>query len=107
LTEGDTQPVDGWRTLEDENLQSDAADPPTQVLLWGTHISQLAYPHHLAGEEGDAWIETRIPRPLKYPVEGAPRQVKANVIVYRNQGRPVLTRLVSLEGEKDEPRPLW
>jgi hypothetical protein len=98
----------GWEPVAGGTpLPPDSADPPGQVLLWGTHISQLQQPHHLAGGQGDAWIETRIPRPLEYPVSGAPRWVKARVVVYRCQGRPVLTRLVSLEGEKDEPQPLW
>jgi len=85
----------------------DSVDSPAQVLLWGTHIRHLQHPHRLAGGEGDVWIETRIPRPLRYPVRGAPPWVKARVITYRYRGRPVLTRLVSLEGEKHEPETSW
>jgi hypothetical protein len=110
LTETDLDLPSVWQAIsenEDVTPHPDSADPPSQVLLWGTHISQLERPHRLAGRQGEAWIETRIPRPLIYPVQGAPRWVKAEVIVYRYRGRPLLTRLVSLEGETNEPQPLW
>jgi hypothetical protein len=110
LTEADIQLPKGWQAVPQNDKvlpHPDSADPPGQILLWGTHVSRLERPHHLAGGEGNVWIETRIPRPLKYPVSGAPPRVCARVIVYRYQGRPVLTRLVCLEGEENEPQPLW
>jgi hypothetical protein len=110
LTETDLRLPAGWLAITQNGgllPYPDAADPPGQVMLWGTHIGQLEQPHRLAGGEGDAWIETRIPRPLRYPVQGAPKWVRARVIVYRCQGRPVLTRLVSLEGGSNVPEPIW
>lgn len=89
-------------------LVSDAfVGQSSQILLWGTHIDYLEQPHHLAGETGRAWIETRLPRPLDYPVSGGPRWVKANVVIYYRHSRPVVTRLATLEGETNEPQPLW
>lgn len=103
--------AEGWQVVsenQDTLAVPDAIDPPSQVVLWGTHLSRLRYPHRLAGRQGNAWIETRIPRPLEYPVPDQPQWVKARIIVYRCQGRPVLTRLVGLEGEEDYERPaLW
>jgi hypothetical protein len=110
LTETDISLPPGWEALpKDDGLlpNPDSADSGRQVMLWGTHISQLEQPHHLAGGEGDVWIETRIPRPLRYPVGGSPKWVRARVVVYRCQGRPVLTRLVSLEGGSNVPEPIW
>lgn len=91
-------------TSEWQPVAVDLSVEPGQVLLWGTHVSHLDQHHRLAETEGNAWIETRIPRALTYPVAGSPRWVKANVIIYRQQGQPCLTRLVSLEGEEHEPR---
>ena len=102
LTEIDREIPAGWALISD-NLSSETS----QILLWGTHIDHLEKSHHLAGEANDAWIETRLPRPLNYPVSGAPRWVKANVVIYHRHHQPVLTRLVSLEGETHEPQPLW
>lgn len=101
-------PVPGpWQDLAQDGTlpQPDAVDLEEQVLLWGTHVSQLKRPHRLAGDTDDAWVETRIPRALQYPVDAAP-WVKARVAVYRYRGRPILTRLVDLEGEHDGTRSL-
>jgi hypothetical protein len=110
LTETDLK-AEGWQSIaEDQDTLPvpDSIDPSGQVVLWGTHISRLRYPHRLAGTQGNAWIETRIPRHLQYPVQGQPQWVKARIIVYRCQGRPVLTRLVELEGEEENERQaLW
>lgn len=109
LTEADGACPAGWEPLPAGSPAApcpDSADPEGQVLLWGTHIGHLERPHRLAGGSEQAWIETRIPRALRYPVDGAPRWVRARTIVYRCQGQPVLTRLVCLEGEDHEPRPL-
>lgn len=110
LTEADIHVPESWHALTEETAGvpvPDAWDRPSQIMLWGTHIDHLQHPHRLAGEEGQAWIETRIPRPLAYPVPGRPRNVRARVIVYRCRGRPLLTRLADLEGEDREPQPLW
>lgn len=96
-----------WRALPDGPSQPDSA-APGQVLLWGDHVSRLQHPHRLAGSQTQAWVETRIPRALRYPLTGTARWVKARVVVYRCQERPVLTRLAGLEGVEDnEIKPLW
>jgi hypothetical protein len=107
LTEAELETLDGWQAVERDGPVvpfPDSADPPGQVMLWGTHVSHLQQPHRLAGGKTNAWIETRIPRALEYPIPGTPRWVKARVIVYRLRGQPVLTRLAGLEGEQDEPQ---
>ncbi|RME69894.1 MAG: hypothetical protein D6784_17630 [Chloroflexi bacterium] len=103
LTEIPLNPA-GWQVLLDPG--SLEAEEST-ILLWGTHIRHLEHPHYLAGKTGEAWIETRLPRPLKYPVAGSPRWVKAGVVIYRQAGRPILTRLAGVEGGEDEPSVLW
>ncbi len=110
LTESDLTLPEGWRSVEADDALPipDTADPQGYAMLWGTHLSQLQRPHRLAGEDGDAWIETRIPRMLRYPVNGKPKWVRAQVIVYRSAGRPVLTRLAGLEGVYENEQPaLW
>lgn len=109
LTEVERQPP-GWEAVSAATAGLAALpDEVTsgQTLLWGTHLRCLQQPHHLAGGKGEAWIETRLPRPLRYPLSGSPCHVKARVMIYSCQGRSILTRLVSLEGEDDEPQPLW
>ena len=98
----------GWEPVpaDDPALPCpDAADAGGQVLLWGTHAGRLQRGHLQVKGSEDAWIETRIPRILRYPVTGSPRWVKARTVVYRYQGRPVLTRLAGLEGEDNDPQP--
>ncbi|MGD9101344.1 MAG: hypothetical protein PVF45_12765 [Anaerolineae bacterium] len=110
LTETAISLPPGWEAIsqgDDFIPHPDSADTSAHVMLWGTHVSQLEQPHHLAGGEGDVWIETRIPRPLRYPVPGSPKWVRARAVVYRCQGRPVLTRLASLEGGSHVPEPIW
>jgi hypothetical protein len=107
LTESALAVPPGWEDLAQDRAlpQPDAVALEEQVLLWGTHVSRLSRPHRLAGDTDSAWVETRIPRALRYPVDTAP-WVKARVAVYRYRGRPVLTRLVDLEGEYDGTPPL-
>ena len=103
LTEIELKPT-GWHPLPGSNALETVE---STILLWGTHISHLEYPHRLAGQNGETWIETRLPRPLKYPVAGSPRWVKAGVVIYRRAECPLLTRLASVEGGEDEPPVLW
>lgn len=65
------------------------------VLLWGTHRHHLPSTHRQYSESEevpDEWIETRIPRPLRYPVEGGPAHVRIAALDYQRQGVTVLTR---------------
>ena len=108
LTEKPWPSLPGWEPLPGSGhvpIPDSAA--PGQILLWGTHISALEHPHRLAGDTGNASIETRIPRPLAYPLSATSRRVRARVMVYRCRERPILTRLVAVEGDDDEPAVLW
>lgn len=106
LTEMELEPSAGWERVTAPLPVPDVA-VSSQIVLWGTHVSKLRYPHRLAGGTDSAWIETRIPRPLDYPVAGTPTRVRASVMVYQSQGKPLLTRLVAVEGDEDEPETLW
>ncbi len=107
LTEGEPCPQ-GWESTpvaEDEGpLDVDMAEEST-VLLVGTHRRHLASSHRKAGQDvPHEWIETRIPRPLVYPLPETPepaRWVQLRVKVYRAAGRPVLTRMLDVEGTSD------
>lgn len=82
-------------------------EPPEEstVMLVGTHRRHLASTHRRAGQDvPHEWIETRIPRPLVYPLPETPRPerwARLWVRVYRAAGRPVLTRMVDMEGTSD------
>jgi len=112
LTESEPCPP-GWVSLpvaEDERpLEVDEVEEGA-VMLVGMHRRHLASTHyrHKAGEQvPNEWIETRIPHPLVYPLDEMPdpkRWARLRVVVYRVSGRPVLTRLVNVEGTSDEQR---
>jgi hypothetical protein len=86
--------LDGW---EEVALGLDDSEP-TQIMLWGTHRKYLPSSHIQAGEDvPDEWIETRIPRPLKYPVKGSPPFVKICAVNYTAGDRILLTRMKSVE----------
>lgn len=85
LTENEMH-LEGWDELD---LSLDESEE-THILLWGTWRP-----------DREAWIETRIPRPLIYPVEGQPAHVQISALNYRRGGVTVLTRLrevVSYDG---------
>lgn len=110
LTESEPCP-EGWTSVpvaEDEGpLEVDVAEEST-VMLVGMHRCHLASTHRKAGQDvPHEWIETRIPRPLVYPLDETPepeRWVRLRVMVYRAAGRPVLTRMVDVEGTSDEKK---
>jgi hypothetical protein len=84
-----------WRRTEYE-----AEDTPHDQFLWGTHVSQLAYGHFAYRPSDEpVWIETRIPRPLVYPVEPAKR-VKLLARYYRQNDKIMTTRWCDLQGER-------
>ncbi|TEU18859.1 MAG: hypothetical protein E3J21_05065 [Anaerolineales bacterium] len=110
LTESEPCPQ-GWEPItvaEDEKpLEVDAAEEST-VMLVGMHRRHLASTHRKAGQDvPHEWIETRIPRPLVYPLDETPdpeRWARLKVRVYRVAERPVLTRMVDVEGTNDVQR---
>jgi hypothetical protein len=110
LTESEPCPPD-WASIpmaEDERpLEVDEAEEST-VMLVGMHRRYLASTHYKAGQDvPHEWIETRIPRPLVYPLDETPspeRWARLKVVVYRAAGRPALTRMVDVEGTSDEQR---
>jgi hypothetical protein len=110
LTEGEPCPQ-GWTPVpvaEDEGpVEAGAAEESTAMLV-GMHRRHLASTHRKAGQDvPHEWIETRIPRPLVYPLPEVPEPehwARLKVIVYRAAGRPVLTRMVDVEGTSDVQR---
>ncbi len=70
------------------------------VRLWGTLVRYLDDAHILHAGGGDTqqvWIETRIPRPLRYPAEDA-AWVQVHARDYAAGGVVVATRWLELEG---------
>jgi hypothetical protein len=67
--------------------------------LFGTHISALSNTHYLHQQDSHAkiWIETRIPRPLYYPISSTGRKVLLIVRYYLEGGLIKLTRWCALE----------
>jgi hypothetical protein len=101
LTEAELA-LTGWALIPWNELHGHTADveaESTQMLLWGTHRRDLPSTHRLQNAEAiaDEWIETRIPRPLHYPVADGPKHVALRAMIYRVGGQPVLTRLVAVE----------
>jgi len=90
-------PGDGWRQVE---LAANQIND-RMILLWGTHRRALPSSHRLytkASEIPDEWIETRLPRPLEYPVDGQPSWVRIQVRDYQRDHITLLTRLRKMEG---------
>lgn len=77
-----------------------------QVLLLGVSRRHERSPYKPVNSDAPkAWTDSRLPQPLLYPVGEAHSQkrwVKAKIKTYRLNERPVLTRLVALEGTSDE-----
>jgi len=93
LAEEETS-LDGWEEVALGLNESES----TVIMLWGTHRKYLPSTHMLAGEDvPDEWIETRIPRPLKYPVTGSPPFVEICAVNYTADGQTLLTRMKSVE----------
>ncbi len=75
------------------------------VRLWGRLARTLPRDHILNGRPELMWVETRIPRPLVYPVpvdNGVPTWVQATVHHYRWRGMIYATRWLSLTGVPDK-----
>lgn len=76
----------------------------SSVYLWGTHTSSDKLEKHPFMIQADAWIETRIPRPLQYPVRDreTPAHVQIQTRCYHQQDTGILriTRWRALEGSK-------
>jgi hypothetical protein len=101
LTENSKTPSDwqdsGWNALLDAAVRS------RDVLLVGTNSLALPRDHILykAQPQGGLWIETRIPRPLHYPVsDPKAERVVLRCIDYLARGLVVLTRAVELAAYK-------
>lgn len=110
LTESEPCPQ-GWESIPvaegEKPLEVDAVEE-SKVMLVGMHRRHLASTHRKAGQDvPHEWIETRIPRPLVYPLPETPnpeRWAQLRVRVYRIAERPVLTRMVDVEGTNDVQR---
>lgn len=76
----------------------------SSVYLWGTHTSSDKLEKHPFMVQADAWIETRIPRPLQYPITGGktPPHVQIKTHCYHQHYTGILriTRWLALEGSK-------
>ena len=96
LTETGTLPPN-WQ----ESAWNRLLDPTTRsrgVLLAGTNSRALPRDHNLYDAQGGLWIDTRISRPLNYPVADLKAgRVVLRCIDYFSRGLVVLTRLAALE----------
>lgn len=101
------QELDGWEEIHLGGEAEMEASDDFSILLWGTHRQYLPSTHIQAGEGDEVpheWIETRIPRPLHYPVVEVAPFVEAVAINYVVRGKVVLTRLKGLrptQGERE------
>ena len=86
----------GLEYLTPSDLELTTSDVYT-ILLWGVLASTLPPEHALSGIPGPIWVETRIPRPLEYPVEPVHR-VGVRAVDYKHRGVVVATRWLELVG---------
>ncbi|MBL7183265.1 MAG: hypothetical protein ISS50_02320 [Anaerolineae bacterium] len=89
LSEKDEGLKDGW-TQETHEVRSTAEDRPLKVYLWGTHKGQ------------GVWIETRIPRELRYPLDSPQDFAYLEIAEYSRDG---MVRFTRFRGLKGEPKP--
>ncbi|MGQ9626630.1 MAG: hypothetical protein ACUVV0_06970 [Anaerolineae bacterium] len=75
LSEKEDFAPEGWRKVEEAEV-----DEERKIFLWGTYRQRER-----------KWIETRIPRPLRYPVEGNGR-VCILACDYIKDGMTIMTR---------------
>lgn len=89
-------PGPGWSETRLE------ADPAHTITLWGRHWQAQS---GTSAATPDGWVQAEIPAELRYPVDGGRERplVQATAITYRRDGRPQLTRFLSLRatGEGD------
>lgn len=104
LSESDTGPAASQPDTSSpprwlESAWAARLDPQTRtrtVLLAGLNAASLPADHVLynAQPQGGLWVETRIPRPLRYPlVDPLARRVALRCVDYLWRGLVVLTRL--------------
>lgn len=75
-----------------------APSEPYHILLFGTLARDLKDEHYWGASADRVWIETRIPRPLQYPVDDAYHQVGVLVHDYCMNGMTIATRWLELQG---------
>lgn len=77
----------------------DSVQPaPYSMLLMGTLAETLKEEHYWSGSRDLIWIETRVPRPLEYPMGEPVRQVSVLARDYCVNGIVVATRWLDLQG---------
>ncbi len=104
LTETNVGPTE-WQANA-WNPMLDAETRTRDVLLRG--VNSIALPedhlHYNAQPQGGLWIDTRIPRPLRYPTtEPMASRLVLHCIDYLSQGLVVITRLCTITAYR-EPR---
>jgi hypothetical protein len=76
-----------------------------RIFLWGTHTKHLKNKHDFMVQD-DVWIETRIPRPLEYPLRDGsmPAHVQIKTRGYHQLDTGILrtTRWLALEKSERE-----
>lgn len=80
-------------------ISAAAVDDRHDIYLWGNHWQSLA-----GGAETDldGWVQAEVDAHLQYPVDGGAAKplVVATARTYRQNGIPVLTRLLDVRAEK-------
>ena len=84
-----------WSNLDEQNLAQELKNLETKrkkVYLWGEW-----------DPASQTWIETLIPRRLKYPVQTQEKRVCLVIEEWINDsGKPLFSRYVQLESERPE-----
>ncbi|MEW5958827.1 MAG: hypothetical protein AB1801_13930 [Chloroflexota bacterium] len=94
--------LNGWQLADDTLVCQDS-----QVILRGVSRRHNRSPYPKSQDAPQEWTDSRIPQPLAYPVveaQAVERWVKLKTKTYQANGRPILTRLVALEGSSDEQK---
>ncbi|MFC1976290.1 hypothetical protein ACFLXQ_07815 [Chloroflexota bacterium] len=76
-----------------------------QIMLLGVSRRHQASPYPYTSTAPKEWTDSRIPRPLVYPLpdeQTKKRWVKVIVKTYCLNDRPVITRMAALEGSDDD-----
>lgn len=88
LSEKDEGLGDSWEQETHEVRTTDAENRPLKAYLWGTY----------KGNQG-VWIETRIPRELKYPLDSPQDFAYLETAEYSRGGMVRFTRFRGVKGE--------
>lgn len=88
--------------LQDEFMLVETFDVDDgSVFLWGTHTSYLKHKHDFIIQANNIWLETRIPRPLEYPLPNAVKSPYVHVKTRRyyqlKTGISYITRWLAIE----------